>query len=341
MGTDESSAFETTADYEQSLLDYYQEQVDKWVGRPLAILWDDYRGRFGILVVLLYVLMGTVGPVVLPQPKLNAGPVLLPAFQEPAHILGTDASGRDMLGLMVHSTPAMLKMIISGAVFGNFLGVTLGLLAGYKGGSTDKAIMTVTDTMMSIPGLPLLIILAAILEPKNPFIVGIIVNIQGWAGGARAIRSQVLPLAEKEHVEAAIAQGQALSNVLVKEILPHLLPLIFIGFLGGAVAIINASVGLYFLGILPFTTQNWGVVLNAAYQDSGAMYSMRAAHWLLVPLVTIVGLNLGLTLLAQAFDQVFNPRVRSRHRGRKAEPADADEEEFDDYEDGTLGGQLQ
>lgn len=336
MTTDEHSAFDATADYQQSQLDYYQEVIDKWAGAPLKVLWDDYRGRFGIIVVLFYLFMGTIGTIVIAEPAANQGPQLIGPFQNPEFILGTDGLGQDLLALMVHSTPAMLKMIISGAVFGNLMGVTFGLVAGYKGGSLDKAIMTFTDTLMSIPGLPLLIILAAILEPKNPWLVGIILNVQGWAGGARTIRSQVLPLADEQHVEAAISQGQSLSNILMKEILPHLLPLIFIGFLGGAVSIISASVGLYFLGILPFTNQNWGVVLNYAYQSSGAMYSLDAAHWLLVPLVTIVGLNVGLTLLAQAFDQVFNPRVRSRHEARKAQETVEEEEVEPDGKSGNL-----
>jgi peptide/nickel transport system permease protein len=316
--TADSSVFETTADYEQTLLDYYQQAWDRWVGAPAKVLWDDYRGRFGIIIVLIYVFMGTVAIPLVPEPSVGQGGRLVSPFQTPEHILGTDDLGRDMLSLMVHATPDMLIMIVAGAIFGNFIGVTLGLVSGYKGGTVDKVIMTIADTAASLPGIPLLIILAVIIQPTNPFLVGIVLNIQGWAGNARGIRSQVLPLASKEHVEAAIVQGQPTSSLLVKEIVRHLRPYIVIGLLGGAVGIVDASVGLYFLGVLPFTVQNWGVVLNYAYSSGAAMYSLQAAHWLFVPLVVIVGLNLGLTMLAQAFDQVFNPRVRARHIHRKA-----------------------
>jgi len=333
MGADDStadrSAFEARADYEQTALDYYQQQFDRWIGAPVKILWDDYRGRFGIIILVLYLIMGTIGVVVLPAPTPNMAPVLLQPLENPNYLLGTDGLGQGLLSLMAHSTPAMLKMMISGAIFGNLMGVTLGLLAGYLGGTTDKVIMTFTDTLSSIPSIPLLILLAAIIEPRNPFLVGIIINIQGWAGQARILRSQVLPLADEAHVEAARALGQPTSDLLVKEVLPHLLPYIFIGFLGGATQIVSASVGLYFLGVLPFSNQNWGVVLNYAYQDAGAFYSLAAAHWLFVPLVTIVGLTLGLTLLAQAFDQVFNPRVRARHRGRETDPDEGPEDELE------------
>lgn len=325
MGVDESSqsSFTAKADYEQTALDYYQDQFDRWIGAPAKILWSDYRGKVGLSLVVVYLLMGSIGVMFVAPPNQN-GPLLLAPFTNSAYPLGTDGLGQGMLALMVHATPDMLKMIFAGAIFGNLLGVTMGLLSGYFGGTTDKVLMTIADTIAAIPGLPLIIIIAAIIEPKNPFLVGIVVNINGWAGQARGIRSQVLPLVNEEYVEAARSIGQSSSNVMVKEILPNLLPLVFIGFLGGAVAVVFASVGLYFLGLLPFTQQNWGVVLNYAYYNSGALYTSAAVHWLFVPMVAITGLTFGLTLLAQAFDQVFNPRVRARHQGRKQRAAEPD-----------------
>ena len=317
MGTDEPSAFRTTASYEQSPVEIYQEKFDRWVAEPFGILWDDYRGRFGIILVTIYVLMGTVGVNFVPSPSPNMGPRMVAPFSNSEFILGTDGMGQGLLSLMVHATPDMLKMIIAGAIFGNLMGVSVGLYTGYTGGTTDKAIMTVVDTLNSIPGLPLLILLAAILEPTNPFLIGIMLNIQGWTGQVRGLRAQVIPLANEEHVEAARALGEPKSNLLINEVLPHLLPLIFIGFIGGATRVVFASVGLYFLGILPFSNvENWGITLNYAY-EGGSLYSLKGFHWILVPLVTIVGLSVGLTMLAQAFDQVFNPRVRARHKARK------------------------
>lgn len=330
MGADDSgqSSFTAEAEYDQTALDRFQDQFDRWIGTPAKILWSDYRGKIGVVLVTIYLLMGTVGVMVIAPPNQN-GPFLVQPFQDWTYPLGTDGLGQGLLAIMVHATPNMLKMIFAGAIFGNMLGVTMGLMAGYFGGNIDKVLMAFADSIASIPGLPLLVIIAAIIEPQNPFLVGIVVNVTGWAGQARGIRSQVLPLVDEEYVEAAESIGSSSSNIMVKEILPNLLPLIFIGFLSGAVGIVRKSVGLYFLGLLPFnTTSNWGVVLNYAYYQSGALYTSKAAHWLIVPMVTITGLTFGLTLLAQAFDQVFNPRVRARHQGRKrsAEPSAAETE---------------
>jgi peptide/nickel transport system permease protein len=224
---------------------------------------------------------------------------------------------QDLMALMIHATPAMLKMIVAGAVFGGVMGIVVGMVSGYMGGTVDKVLMTITDTLGSIPGLPLLLILVALIEPSNPWLIGIILNVQGWAGGSRGIRGQVLAIRDKEYVEAARSMGEPTSKVLYKEVLPELMPMIMIGFRGGATSIISASVGLYFLGILPYSDQHWGVILQQAYEQSGALYTLEAAHWLLVPLLVITMLNFGFVLLSQSFDQVFNPRVRARHEARK------------------------
>lgn len=331
LDIDDDSPFRASAEYDATFGDRFEELADVWVVSPMKIIWSDIRGRFGILIILVYLLMGTVGVATWPNPEMAAAPRLVAPLQTLKYPLGTDGFGQDLLGLMIHATPAMLKMIVAGAVFGGVMGIVVGMVSGYVGGTLDKILMTITDTLGSIPGLPLLLILVALIEPTNPWLIGIILNIQGWAGGSRGIRGQTLAIRNKEYVEAAKSMGEPTSNVLYKEILPELMPMIMIGFLGGATSIISASVGLYFLGILPYSSQHWGVVLNQAYQQSGALYSLDAAHWLLVPLLVITMLNFGFVLLSQSLDQVFNPRVRARHEARKQSPdEDSDQEDHSD-----------
>lgn len=329
---DTPSPFTAEAEFDATAADVYQQAMDVWIISPLKVLWSDYRGRFGISLLVLYILMGTIGVVVVEVPDVGQGGRLVPPFQTLDHPLGTDGLGQDLLALMVHATPAMLKMILAGAVFGGAMGIAVGLVSGYMGGNVDKVLMTITDIIGSIPSIPLLLIFVALIEPTNPWLVGIVLNIQGWVGGARGIRAQALPIRKKEYVEASKAMGQPTSTTLFKDMLPELLPMITIGFMAGAAGIVNASVALYFLGILPITQLNWGVVLQFAYKGSGALYSLEAAHWLLVPLVTITGMTLALTLLAQAFDQVFNPRVRARHEARKQRKDDKPQVEEDEGE---------
>jgi peptide/nickel transport system permease protein len=86
-----------------------------------------------------------------------------------------------------------------------------------------------------------------------------------------------------------------------------------INMVNAARGVIFASVGLYFLGILPFSGLNWGVMMNLAYTAAGSLYTWSSAHWLLLPMITIVWLSFGLIMFGQAADKVFNPRLRARH----------------------------
>lgn len=347
MATDDTptdvdeSPFRSQSEYDATAMDVYEVVLERWVLSPLRVLWSDYRGRVGLSILTIYVLMGTVGVILYPETALMEHQPLQGAFQSMDYPLGTNKLGQDLLAKVIHGTPQMFKMMIAGAIFGNCLGLVIGLFSGYLGGNVDKTLMTLTDTVRSIPGIPLLLILAALFQPQNAFLIGIMISINGWAGLARSIRAQVLPLRKVEYVEASKSMGQPTSNVLIKQIMPDLLPLFAIRLFGGATNIIRASVALYFLGILPRTgnTNNWGLMLDSAYDNSGALTDPSTVHWLLVPIITITGLTFALTLLAQAFDQVFNPRVRARHEARKR--ADEEGDRLEDEEADRHTSQLE
>lgn len=334
--TDGGLTAEETATDPQSLSDDARARVDRYVLAPLRILANDWRALVGILIVSIYLLMGFVawisasdwwlfsGLTLVTEPVPNQGPRLLQPLEAPAHPLGTDKLGSDILAQIVHATPAMLKMIFAGAVFSTTVATLVGTFAGYKGGVIDTVLMAFADIMMTIPGLPLIIVLAAIFQPRDPFVIGIILTINGWAGLARSLRSQVLTLREESYVEASRAMGIRTHSILGKDIVPNLMPFVAVNFVGTARSVIFSSVALYFLGILPFSNLNWGVMMNLAYQTAGALYTWETAHWLLAPMATIVILSFGLILLAQGGDRIFNPRIRARHAGGPASEEDED-----------------
>jgi peptide/nickel transport system permease protein len=306
------SVFDITSETELSRSEQWQQMFDVWVLAPLRIMWTDRRTKIGFLITATYVFMGTVGIYIVPSPELMEGPVLLPAFQNWAHPLGTDKFGQDLLKGLIYATPAMLKMITSGAIFTVVVATIVGTVAGFEGGWIDQVLMTLTDIMLTIPGLPLVIVLTIAIEPKNPFVVGLLLSINAWAGLARTLRSQVLSIRENSYVEAAQAMGVPTWRIIRGDILPNLMPFIAVNFMQAARNVVFASVGLYFLGLLPFTTQNWGVMMNLA-RTSGALRSGQVIHWLVLPMVVITILTYGLIMLAQGMDRLFNPRVRARH----------------------------
>jgi peptide/nickel transport system permease protein len=279
------------------------------------LAWSDWRFKIGLLIILGYVLLGTLGVYLVDEPTFRDGGKWDQPFQGGENLLGTNQHGESILGSLVHSTPDMLLMLLGGAVFATGVAAFVGILAGYKGGRVDSVLTTLTDTAMMIPGLPLIIVIAAIWEPTNPIVVGILVSINAWAGVARSLRSQVLTIREESYVEASRIMGSGSLSIMRRDITPQLLPLILINFVMSGRGVIFNSVALYFLGILPITSaENWGVMLNEAY-SVGAVTSSELFYTLFFPLVAIVLLSWGLIMLSQGLDRVVNVRARARHEG--------------------------
>jgi len=311
--SDSDIPFQRTSDVSVTKRDRYSRQLERSLFAPFRIVWNDARGRVGLLFLSLFVLMGTVGVWLIPAPSSDVSYTLMLPFQTMKYPLGTDSSGRGILALVVHGTPPIIEMVLAGAIFAIMVGALVGIVAGYKGGAADSVLMFITDTMLTLPGLPLVIVVLFIFEPESPALVGIILAINNWTGLARSVRSQVLTIREDNFIESSRLMEISLPTIVVKEITPLLMPYIVINFMQASRNIIFESVGLYFLGILPAASSNWGVIMNSAYNSGGALYSIDAAHWLLVPMLAITLFTLGLILLGQAMDKVFNPRIRARH----------------------------
>jgi len=341
------SLFETTSDIERTRTDRYRRLFDEYVMAPGRILWNDWRAKFGFLLSSMFVIIGLISWIstsrwwilsdvtIVQQTYADDGEVLVGPFDSAhmtdfygipiwEHPLGTDAMGRDVFNQLVHATPAMLEMMFAGAVFSIVLATFWGVFSGYKGGSVDGTMMAIADIVMTIPGLPLVVVLAAIIEPSSAWLIGIILVVNAWAGFARSLRSEVLKLRQESYVEASRTIGISMPAIVTKDVLPNVMPLIVVNFVTTARNVIMASVGLYFLGLLPHTGLNWGVMMNSAY-GQGGIYMSDMFHWFYAPMVTIVLLSLGLLLLGQGLDRIFNPRIRARHSESTTDEGSTDE----------------
>ncbi len=311
--------FETVSQVTETREDKFRNVYDTYVRAPLSIVWGDWRARIGFAIILCYLLMGTVGTVVIEPTAPAEGPALAQPFETMDYPLGTTDMGRDLFSQVVHSTQEMLKMITAGALFSVTLGTVVGAVAGYKGGWVDTVLSAITDVFINIPGFPLVMVLVAIFEMgENPYMIGILLSVASWSGLARAIRSQVLTLRHESFVESARTMGLPTHVIVSKEIVPPLLPYIVINLTNAARRVIFEAAALYYLGILPFEDLNWGVTLQLAY-EAEAHARPQALHWFLVPMAAITGISIGLILLGQSLDRVFNPRVRARHEKTTAD----------------------
>jgi peptide/nickel transport system permease protein len=319
----ETSSSEVKVSWGDRLRTFYEEFIYK----PGLVAWNDRRTRIGGVILLVYVLIGTLGVWFYRAPTSNQAPRSLAPFQEWNAILGSTQSGEDVLAMAIHATPAMLIMVAAGGVFATVVAVLIGTVAGYRGGIVDTVLTSFSDFAMTIPGLPLVMVLAVVFRPTNPVVLGVLITVNYWAGLARSLRSQVLTLRENSYIEASRAMGVSRARILFKDVIPNLMPYVLVNFANAARYVIFTAVGLYYLGILPTSVANWGIQLNNAYSQAGALVGTSALYQLVVPMVAIMGLALALILLAQGLDRVFNPRVRTRLAGESRSTAGEAEDE--------------
>ncbi|WP_062428577.1 ABC transporter permease [Herbidospora daliensis] len=263
----------------------------------------------GVAIVVLFVFMGIFGPLLYPNP-LPRDDNALYASPSWAHPFGTDFEGTDVLALVVTGTRYVLLAGLATAVITVAVGTLIGLLAGFHRGRWDSVLMRLTDLQLTIPGLPLLLVLSTVWKFTSPIEMGVVLGLLGWGGIARAVRSQSLSLRERGFIEAAKGLGLPTRHIVLRELLPPMAPYIAMNMLIAVTGAIYAQVGLFFLGVLPFDANNWGVMLNLSVFGGGALSSTAALPYLLAPLLAILLLTLGIVLVVDAMDEIFNPRLR-------------------------------
>jgi len=274
------------------------------------ILYRNKRAFAGFLILLMFLLMATVGPYIVPldMTARYAERYLPPSLEHP---LGTDFVGRDTFALIVHGSRDVLFIAFLAALFTVSIALAVGMVAGLQGGIVDAVLMLLTNTVLTIPKFPVMLVFATVFRVKDPVSLALILSVWAWGGLARAVRSQILSLKEREFVEAARVMGLGLYHIIVRELLPNIMPYVAINFLYIMKDAITASVGLMFLGIIPFSATNWGMMLNLATQQAGAIYIPQGLYYALAPMVAIILFQLGALFFAHGLDEVLNPRLRS------------------------------
>ena len=272
------------------------------------IIVSDKAGLVGFIIIIIYILMGTIGPMVVPYPAAgNPNEVYLPPSWE--HPLGTDFEGKDVFAQIVHGTPVVLTVAFLTGFLTTLIGVFLGALAGFKGGIADTIIMGTADFILTIPQFPLFAVLSALVKFKDVTMLSVLLASVSWPTLARAIRSQILSMKEREFIEAARLLGFSTFDIIFTEMIPNIMPYIAVSFMFNSIYAIYAQVGLAYLGLVPFIGENWGLMLNRAWV-LGAFFYEGSIWYIISPIIAIVGLQIGFLLFARVLEVIFNPRLR-------------------------------
>lgn len=283
-------------------------------GKKGSALKDMLPSLSGKLVVGLILTIG-IGLFAIFAPRFSQDPGnydserFMPPNSE--HLLGTNNLGADVFAQLAAGAGGSLTIGLLAGGIAVVLSLFFGIVAGYVGGWTDEFLSLVTNIMLVIPGLPLVIIVAAYLENRSMWVIAIILGLTSWAGSAIVLRSQARSLRNRDYVAAARVAGERPLRIITVEILPNLLPLLAAQFLFAVVLAILAEAGLSFLGLGPsgIDSITWGVMLNQAQQHNA--FQVGAWWWFVPPGALIALFGCGLSLINFSIDEIINPKLRA------------------------------
>ncbi|GAA1251004.1 MULTISPECIES: ABC transporter permease [Streptomyces] len=279
----------------------------------LRQLTDSKKALAGLILLVLFALLALLAPVLAPgDPSLiNSSGSQAPSA---AHWLGTTVKGQDVLALTLWGARSSLFVGFTVGLVATAVAIVVGLASAYFGRVVDDALTLVTNIFLLLPGLPLLIILAAFLPPGTSTVILVLV-VTGWAGSARVLRAQAKSIRGKDFVAAAVVTGERPLRIMFREILPNMASVVMTTLLGCVIFGIGAQAGLEFLGLGDSSVVSWGTNLYWASND-GAL--MTGTWWAFVPSGLCIALvAFALALVNYAVDEITNPRLRSRRARRE------------------------
>jgi len=265
----------------------------------------------GVSIILTLVLFWLIGSLLLSPTR--AQPISGLPDQPPSwrYLLGTDSNGRELLAVMVVGTGLTLRIGILAGAIGLGIGIILGFLSGYYGGLLDTVIKGIVDVLLTVPPLAVLVVIAAVITRAMTldFMIVIVASLS-WMLPTRTIRAQVLTMRERAYIRVARLSGMNSLEVIVKELMPNLLPYLAASFVGATAASVLACIGLEALGLGPQTLPTLGMTIFWSVSFSAMLRNMW--WWWLPPIIIIVILFVGLFLLTAGLDEIANPRLRRR-----------------------------
>jgi oligopeptide transport system permease protein len=299
--------------------------------RRSAGIWRDAFGRLiknrlailGGLFVIFLAFLAIFGPRLTPWPydaqdtaaiTANNFKPLVP-FQNPAHLLGTDTLGQDILSRIMDGAAISLSVAMVVQIVVLTLGVPIGALAGWFGGRIDNALMRFTDVMYAFPDLLLIILMSVAFREtwfgrlySGLFLVFVAIGLTSWVTVARLVRGQLLSLKEMEFVEAAKALGVRDRSIVLRHLLPNALGPIIVAVTLGIPGAILAEATLAYLGVgVQPPRASWGKLIA-----DGQSYIRYAPHLVYLPAIMIATALISFTFLGDGLRDALDPKLRGK-----------------------------
>jgi peptide/nickel transport system permease protein len=275
----------------------------------LTRLVRNRRFTVGLLLFLIMLAAALVATAAV-APEMRRTGAYIPR-QPPSNevILGTDSLGRSVAVQLTEAIPNSVLVGLLAATIGTVLGALIGFTSGYFGGWLDAVLRILIDVFLSVPSLLFLILLASLVRGVNVTTMAIIIGIFAWAWPARQVRAQVLSLKERGFVEVARMSGMGGMEVIVFELMPHMLPWLGANFVNAFISAVLAESGLSILGLGPQQQMTLGMMVYWALNYGAILQNLW--WWWSTPVLVLMILFFCLYLVHLGFDEVSNPRLQA------------------------------
>lgn len=284
----------------------------------MQLTWIRFRrhkfAMFGAVIVLFFVIIAIIGPWISPETyngfdpsKVGITQTGMPPILSYRYLMGTDQTGHAIMMWVILGTRISLEVGIFGALLASVLGVLVGAISGYFGGWVDAVCMRITDVFLTLPFLPLLILLAAYIGSGHVYVIVGIFGFLGWSATARLIRSYYLTFREQEFTEAARAVGVSSPRIIFRHILPNALSPVIVSFTLAVAAFISGEAAVDFLGVGIHTPDtSWGLAL------AGAQNELIVGNWwwALFPGLCLLLMVLAINFLGDGLRDALDVRAK-------------------------------
>lgn len=275
--------------------------------RKTGDLWRLFSRRtssvVGLCAVIIVVFAAVFASMIAPYGRLDMGL----SFQPPSgdHLLGTDSLGSDVFSNILYGAQTSLLVGFCAVLTSSVIGILVGAVSGYYGGSVDNILMRITELFQMVPQFFLAIIIIALFG-SSIWNVIFVIGILTWPSTARLLRAEFLALKQREFIEAGRSLGMTDFDLITREILPNALPPVIVNAslqISGAILL---ETSLSFLGLGDPNVMSWGMMLNSAQE-----YFNRAWWMAAFPGLAIFITTLGLNLVGDGLNDALNPRLRT------------------------------
>lgn len=276
-------------------------------------LFRDYRFVLSFCVLLILLVLALFSFFSPYDPTLTG---VVPRDMPPSakYILGTDSNGQDIFWQATFAIRNSLIISLIAGFVSRVIAVLVGMVAGYKGGTTDRVLMFIGDSLLVIPLFLILVMMSMLVRQyMNLVILGLLLSIFGWAWDARVIRSLILTLREREFTQTAILSGTGVVRLVWNEYMPFAMPLVFSTLINNMSWAIGLEITLAILGLVNMSIPTLGTMLNWAINYQAIL--LGRWWWVLTPVVLSVLLFVALYWLSVSISEYLDPRTRVQRVG--------------------------